>query len=118
MPGTKIAAGNFLLSFAVLAAGASATKVRTVFTLMGLACISLQTYHAHRRLMIIDSDSFSTWINLVCERHRRVLRVMITGSKIFNGIRGGSTLVLAVLERHSDFQALTNFECQVSEVHN
>ena len=69
MPGTKIAAGNFLLSFAILVAGASATKVRTVFNHMGLACISFQTYYAHQRVMVIDSDSSSTGINLVCERH-------------------------------------------------
>ena len=31
MPGARIAAGNFLLSFKILVAGASATKVRTVF---------------------------------------------------------------------------------------
>ena len=29
MPGTRIPAGNFLLSFAILVAGASATKIRT-----------------------------------------------------------------------------------------
>ena len=50
MPGTKIAAGNFLLSLAILVAGASATKVRTVFNHMGLACISLQTYYTHQNV--------------------------------------------------------------------
>ena len=65
MPGTKIAAGNFLLSFAILVGGASATKVRTVFNHMGLACISLQTYYAHQRVMIYYNDSFLTGINLV-----------------------------------------------------
>ena len=43
MPGTKIAAGNFLLCFGTLLAGASATKVFNIFRHMGLSCISLAT---------------------------------------------------------------------------
>jgi threonine dehydrogenase-like Zn-dependent dehydrogenase len=39
MEGTKIAAGNFLLSFAILVAGASISKVHRVFTHIGMACI-------------------------------------------------------------------------------
>ena len=50
MPGTRIPAGNFLLSFAILVAGASATKIRTVFGHMGLACISLTTYYTHQKV--------------------------------------------------------------------
>ncbi len=50
MPGTRIPAGNFLLSFAILVAGASATKIRTVFSHMGLSCISLSTYFSHQKV--------------------------------------------------------------------
>ena len=50
MPGTRIPAGNFLLSFAILVAGASATKIKTVFSHMGLSCISLSTYFSHQKV--------------------------------------------------------------------
>ena len=43
MTGTKIPAGNFLLSFGILVACTSATKVLRVFKHMGLKCISLST---------------------------------------------------------------------------
>jgi hypothetical protein len=39
MTGTKIPAGNFLLSLAILVAGTSATKFLPVFNHMGLKCI-------------------------------------------------------------------------------
>ena len=50
MPGTKILAGNFLISMAVLFAGGSFTKVRQIFLHMGLACISLSTFFRHQRV--------------------------------------------------------------------
>ena len=50
MPGTKIPAGNFLLSFAILLGGGSASKVFQIFSHMGLACISLNTYFKHQRV--------------------------------------------------------------------
>ena len=50
MKGTKIPAGNFLLSFGILVAGTSATKVLRVFRHMGLACISLSTFFKHQRV--------------------------------------------------------------------
>lgn len=49
MPGTKIPAGNFLLCFAILLAGGSASKVIQIFNHMGLACISLSTFFRHQR---------------------------------------------------------------------
>ena len=48
MPGTMMPAGNFLLSFAILVSGSSATKVVNLFRHMGLACISLPTYYRHQ----------------------------------------------------------------------
>ena len=50
MQGTKIAAGNFLLSFAVLVAGTSISKVQRVFTHMGVACISGSTFFRHQKV--------------------------------------------------------------------
>eukprot|EP00112_Aurelia_sp_Birch-Aquarium-sp1_P023357 Seg693.2 transcript_id=Seg693.2/GoldUCD/mRNA.D3Y31 product="hypothetical protein" protein_id=Seg693.2/GoldUCD/D3Y31 len=55
MAGTRIPAGNFLLSFAILVAGASATKIWTVFGHMELACISLTTYYTHQREKLFPS---------------------------------------------------------------
>ena len=49
-PGTKIPAGNLLLSFAILLAGTSATKTLRVFSHMGLASISLTTFFVHQRV--------------------------------------------------------------------
>ena len=48
MPGTKIPAGNFLLCFAILMAGGSASKVIQIFGHMGLACICLSTFFQHQ----------------------------------------------------------------------
>ena len=50
MPGTKILAGNFLISMAVLFAGGSFTKVRQIFLHMGLVCISLSTSFRHQEV--------------------------------------------------------------------
>lgn len=50
MPGTKILAGNFLISMSTLFAGGSFTKVRTIFMHMGLACISLKTFFKHQQV--------------------------------------------------------------------
>ena len=47
LPGTKIYSGNFLVSFAILVAGSSASKVSQVMKHMGLAYISLSTYFRH-----------------------------------------------------------------------
>ena len=52
LEGAKISAGNFLLSFAILLAGASASKVLRVFSHMGLACISLRTFYNHQRVRL------------------------------------------------------------------
>jgi ABC-type microcin C transport system permease subunit YejB len=54
MTGTKIPAGKFLLCFAILMAGGSASKVFQIFTHMGLSCISLNTFFEHQRI----SNSF------------------------------------------------------------
>ena len=50
--GTKIAAGNFLLSFAILLAGASASKVLRVFSHMEMACISPRTFFKHQQVKV------------------------------------------------------------------
>ena len=50
MPGTKIPAGNFLLSFAILIAGGPASKVFRIFKHMGLSCIPLATFFHHQRV--------------------------------------------------------------------
>lgn len=50
MPGTKLPAGNFLLCMAILLAGASASKVFTVFAHMGLGSISLYTFFKYQRV--------------------------------------------------------------------
>ena len=47
--GTKAAAGNILLSFATLLAGASASKVLRIFAHMGLSCHSLQQFYRHQK---------------------------------------------------------------------
>ena len=50
MPGTKLPAGNFLLCMAILVAGASASKVFTVFAHMGLGCLSFNTFFKYQRV--------------------------------------------------------------------
>ena len=50
MPGTKTAAGNFLVCMATLFSGGSFTKVKQIFRHMGLSCISLNTFFNHQRV--------------------------------------------------------------------
>lgn len=50
VPGTRTAAGNFLLCMATLFAGGSFTKVKQIFQHMGLSCISLNTFFTHQRV--------------------------------------------------------------------
>ena len=51
-PGTKIAAGNLLLSFGILVAGTSATKVFRVLRHMGMTCVSLTTFFEYQRVSV------------------------------------------------------------------
>ena len=48
MPRGKYPAGNVLLSFAVLMAGASISKVLLLFRHLGLCCYSPRTYFSHQ----------------------------------------------------------------------
>ena len=68
MTGTKIPAGNFLLSYGILVAGTSATKVLRVFHHMGLKCIALSTYFAHQRvgLVMIFNNKLHELLNINC----------------------------------------------------
>ena len=50
IPGTKLPAGNLLLCMAILLAGGSASKVFTIFSHMGLGCISLNTFFKYQRV--------------------------------------------------------------------
>lgn len=56
MPGTKIEGGNFLLSFATLAAGGSFSRVSRIFKLMGLRCFSLNTFFTHQRVSVDNQN--------------------------------------------------------------
>ena len=47
MPGTQIAAGNFLLCFAFFGRG-SASKVNQIFQHMGLGCVNLRTFFRYQ----------------------------------------------------------------------
>ena len=51
-PGTKIAAGNLLLSFGILAAGTSATKVFRLLKHMGVSCVSLTTFSTYQKVSL------------------------------------------------------------------
>ena len=52
MPGSKIAAGIFLLCMAILLSGSSASKVLQLFKHMGVACFSLNTFFRHQRVRL------------------------------------------------------------------
>ncbi|CAB4006731.1 uncharacterized protein LOC111334905 [Paramuricea clavata] len=51
----KFPAGNILLSFAILSAGASVGKIILVFKHMGLLCYSEATYYYHQRHLLFPS---------------------------------------------------------------
>lgn len=61
MTGTQIAAGNFLLSFAILVAGLYASKVLRVFKHMGVACISLRTFFYHQHVSGLKQSGKWKW---------------------------------------------------------
>ena len=50
MPGTRLAAGNFLLSMATLLAGGSFSKVLQICKHMGLCSVSLVTFFKHQKV--------------------------------------------------------------------
>ena len=50
--GLRTGAGNILLSFAILMAGASASKVLRVLSHMGVACFSLRQFFRHQKVSI------------------------------------------------------------------
>ena len=52
MPGTQIAAGNFLLCLSILLAGGSASKILQIFSHMGLGCITLRTFFRYQCVSI------------------------------------------------------------------
>ena len=56
--GTKIAAGNFLLSYGIILAGSSATKVFRALKHMGMTCISLTTFFKYQRVRFSAMFSF------------------------------------------------------------
>ncbi|XP_015759354.1 PREDICTED: uncharacterized protein LOC107338632 [Acropora digitifera] len=49
LPGSKLAAGNFLLCLAILLAGGSASKVFRIFSHMGLGCLCMNTFFRYQR---------------------------------------------------------------------
>jgi len=51
----KFPAGNIILSFAILTAGASIGKIILVFKHMGLLCYSEATYYYHQRHLLFPS---------------------------------------------------------------
>ena len=74
MPGTKLPAGNFLLCMAILVhvAGASASKVFTVFAHMGLGCLSLNTFFKYQRVSShenIVQHNKGTFIKFPCPQY-------------------------------------------------
>ena len=62
--GTKAVAENILLSFAILLAGASASKVFRVFSHMGLMCHSLRQFFRHQmvRYLLFIALICTVWI--------------------------------------------------------
>ena len=76
MPGTKIPAGNFLLSFAILLAGSSVSKVIQIFNHMGLACISLSTFFQHQRV-----SKCTCYVNQMFLLHHILLEAAIQYTK-------------------------------------
>ena len=55
MPQGKYPTGNVLLSFAVLMAGASISKMLLVFRHMGLSVYSARTFFAHQRALVFPT---------------------------------------------------------------
>jgi hypothetical protein len=51
-PGTKIAAGNLLLSFGILFEGTSATKVFRIPRHRRMTCVSLTTFFKYQRVSL------------------------------------------------------------------
>lgn len=84
IPGTKLPAGNLLLCMAILVAGGSASKVLTIFSHMGLSCLSLNTFFKYQRvreyLELVDACRHITLILKTTEF--RLLYISLCFSKI------------------------------------
>jgi hypothetical protein len=63
--GLRTGAGNLLLSFAILMAGASASKVLRVLSHMGVACFSLRQFFRHQKVSIIGCLPICDPTNLI-----------------------------------------------------
>ena len=78
MPESKIPAGNFLLSFAILVAGGPASKTLKIFEHMGLSRIKLSTFFEHQRVstgtvyLIFRPKFLLHWIRLLKILHTLV----------------------------------------------
>ena len=68
IPGTRLPAGNLLLCMAILLAGGSASKVFTIFSHMGLGCISLNTFFKYQRV--------SSYILFFLQKYERISLVI------------------------------------------
>ena len=79
MPGTKMPAGNLLLSFAILVGGGSASKVMQIFKHMGLACISLNTFFVYQRV----SEYVYTCIQQFVPPHLNIAKYQIAGNMLY-----------------------------------
>jgi len=66
MISTRMPAANFLLCFAILLSGNSASKVLQMFKHMGLSCFSLRTYFTHQRVSQFFCSLFCCCFVCVC----------------------------------------------------
>ncbi|CAB3991429.1 Hypothetical predicted protein [Paramuricea clavata] len=105
MVGTKIPAGNFLLSFAILVAGGSPSKTLRIFEHMGLSCIALSTYFRHQSEILFP---------VICMHWKKYQKQIVTDIKKENekGIIGAGdgrhdkelNMTIFISDRHTSIK--------------
>jgi hypothetical protein len=84
----RYAAGNVMLSFAVLMAGASISKILLVFRHMGLAVFSIRTYFRHQRHLVFPSIFYywKTYRKSLIDKAKGLNRVEWSGDGRFDSM--------------------------------
>ena len=85
---TKYPAGNIALSFGVLMAGASISKILLVFRHMGVCATSARTYFLHQKHFILPAviKHWETYKNELVEKVRELDNIVWSGDGRFDSM--------------------------------
>ena len=85
---TKYPAGNVALSFGILMAGASASKILLMFRHMGVCATNIRTYFLHQRLFILPAIAkhWDTYRNELVGKVKKMKNIVWCGDGRFDSM--------------------------------